>query len=107
MREKMFETQVKKFLRDQGCWVLKTWSNGIQREGVPDLLVSCNGYFVGVELKAPDGQPTELQLWNIRRIRESGGFAMVLYPSAFDDFKQFIVGLKQDSFTRESEVIWK
>ena len=37
MTEKQFENKVKKFLKEQGCWVLKTWSNGVQRKGVPDL----------------------------------------------------------------------
>lgn len=107
MREKAFENQVKGFLKDEGCWVLKTWSNGIQRQGVPDLLVCCNGYFVGVELKNEAGHPSELQVWNVEKIRESGGFAMVLYPSAFEQFKSFVRDLKKGFFSRESEVIWK
>ena len=90
MTEKDFEKKVKKFLSDQGCWVLKTWSNGIQREGVPDLLVCCNGYFIGIELKAANGHPSELQKWNIKQIRNSGGIAIVLYPDQFDDFKTMI-----------------
>lgn len=92
--EKHFENKVKKFLKDQNCWVLKTWSNGVQRSGVPDLLVCCNGYFLGVELKAENGKPSELQLWNIEKIRESGGIAIVLYPDQFESFKEFIDYIK-------------
>lgn len=66
-----------------------------------------NGYFVGVEVKGDDGKPSELQLRNVNKIRCAGGFAMVLYPSAFDRFKGFVDGLNHDCFTRESEVIWK
>lgn len=94
MKEKQFEQQVKKYLADQKCWVLKTWSNGIQREGIPDLLVCCNGYFIGIELKAEKGKPSALQLWNIAEIIEAGGYAFTLYPDQFDDFKEFIFGLK-------------
>lgn len=93
MREKQFEQQVKAFLKEQNCWVLKTWSNGIQREGVPDLLVCCNGNFVGIELKNERGKPSALQLWNIDEIIKSGGLAFTLYPDQFDDFKRFIFGL--------------
>lgn len=107
MKEKTFENQVKKFLKDEGCWTLKTWSNGIQRKGIPDLLVCCNGYFLGVELKNEVGKASELQLWNVQKIRESGGFAYVLYPSGFEEFKQIVKGLKQDHFTREKEAILK
>lgn len=90
MKEKAFEKQVKEFLKDQGCWVLKTWSNGIQREGVPDLLVCVNGWFVGVELKAANGKPSALQLWNIEQIRAADGIAIVLYPDQFENFKHLI-----------------
>lgn len=92
--EKNFENKVKSFLKDQGCWVLKTWSNGVQRSGVPDLLVCCNGYFLGVELKAESGKPSELQLWNIEKIREAGGIAIVLYPDQFERFRELIDTLK-------------
>ena len=92
--EKNFENKVKSFLKDQGCWVLKTWSNGVQRSGVPDLLVCCNGYFLGVELKAESGKPSDLQLWNIEKIREAGGIAIVLYPDQFERFRELIDTLK-------------
>lgn len=107
LREKTFENQVKAFLKDEGCWVLKTWSNGIQRQGVPDLLVCCNGYFLGIELKNEVGHPSDLQMWNVREIRKAGGFAIVLYPSAFERLKAFVKDLKQDLYTRESEETWK
>ena len=91
MREKTFELQVRLFLTDDcKCWVLKTWSNGVQREGVPDLLVCCNGFFLGVEIKAERGRPSSLQEREIKKIRESYGIGIVLYPDQFDDFKELI-----------------
>ncbi len=89
-KEKQFEQKVKKFLEEQHCWVLKTWSNGVQREGIPDLLVCCDGYFVAVELKAETGKPSKLQLWNIEKIREADGIAIVLYPDMFEQFQHMI-----------------
>lgn len=86
----MFENKVKAFLKERGCWVLKTWSNGVQREGVPDLLVCCKGVFLGVELKNEVGKPSELQLWNIKKIREAGGIAIVLYPDQYEEFRKLI-----------------
>lgn len=88
--EKRFEMQVKQFLRSKGCWVLKTWSNGVQRDGVPDLLVCCNGYFLGVELKAQHGMPSELQKWNIDEIRKAAGIGIILYPDHFEAFKALV-----------------
>ena len=89
-QEKQFENQVKRFLKDNGAWFVKTWSNGIQRKGIPDIIACVNGYFVGIELKAERGKPSELQLWNIAKIRESGGIGIVLYPDQFDMFKRII-----------------
>ena len=92
--EKNFENRVVKFLESQGCWCIKYFANAYTKSGVPDLLVCCNGHFLGVELKGPKGRPSELQKWNIQKIKEAGGIAMVLYPKDFDDFKELIYDLK-------------
>ena len=89
--EKNFENKVKKFLKGNGCWVLKYWAgSAYTKSGIPDLLVCCNGYFLGVEVKAPNGKPSELQLYNVRKIREAHGIGIVLYPDQFDDFKYMV-----------------
>lgn len=106
-QEKSFENKVKKFLEEQGAWFVKFFANSHTKKGVPDILACVNGHFVGVEVKAQNGKASPLQLYNVDKIRESGGFAMILYPSAFDRFKDFVVKLKQDNYIRDSEVIWK
>ena len=94
--EKTFENKVKAYLKEQGCWFVKYWSGNAQngrkftKDGVPDLLVCCNGFFLGIELKAENGKPSELQLWNLKQIDNAGGFGIVLYPHQFDDFKAWI-----------------
>lgn len=92
--EKNFENRVKKFLKDEGCWYLKTWGGGMQRSGIPDLLICCNGRFVGVELKSDVGRPSPLQKYEIEQIQTSNGIALVLRPDGFDAFKKMIGGLK-------------
>ena len=94
-REKQFENKIKKFLKEQNCYYIKYWGGGqFTKSGVPDLLICCNGYFVAVEVKAENGKPSELQLYNIDEIKKAGGFAMILYPNQFDNFKKFIKLLK-------------
>lgn len=90
LSEKAFETKVKEYLHSQDCWVLKTWGGGMQRSGIPDLLVCCNGYFLGIELKAEKGKPSELQKWNIDKIHEADGYGIILYPDKFEEFKDLI-----------------
>lgn len=92
--EKNFENKVKAFLKSQGCWFIKYWGGGqFTKSGIPDLLVCCKGHFLGVELKATNGKPSELQLYNIEKIKEAGGIALVLYPEDFDRFKEFVKNL--------------
>lgn len=92
--EKNFENKVKDYLKQQGCYFIKTHGDRFSKIGTPDLLINCNGFFIGCELKAPNGKPSELQLYHIDQIIKSGGLAMVLYPKDFDRFKKLIEFLK-------------
>ena len=105
-QEKNFENKVKGFLKEQGCWQLKTWSNGVQRSGVPDLLVCCKGQFVGIELKAQNGKPSALQIYNLRKIEESGGYGVLLYPCDFELLKGFINALN-GGFSKNASYFYK
>ena len=102
--EKNFENRLKKFLEDENCWFVKFFANAYTKSGIPDLLVCCNGYFLGVEVKAPNGKPSELQKRNIKKINEScGGIGIVLYPDQFDDFKDLIHNLNDG----KEMIAWK
>lgn len=105
--EKNFENKVKEYLSDMGAWHVKFFANRMTKIGVPDILACVNGYFVAVEVKASNGRPSDLQIYNIQKIREAGGFAVILYPSGFEQFKRFIEDLKSEKFNREMEVILK
>ncbi|MBR5823770.1 MAG: VRR-NUC domain-containing protein [Paludibacteraceae bacterium] len=94
--EKTFENKIKQFLKEKGCWHVKFFANGYTKVGVPDILACVNGQFVAIEVKAPNGKPSALQLYNIEEIKKSGGTAMVLYPKDFDSFKEIIIGLLQE-----------
>jgi len=88
MTEKQFENKVKNFLKENNCWYVKYWGGShFTRAGIPDLLCCIGGKFVALELKSDTGKPTELQKWNLRKIRESGGLGMVLYPDQFEEFQ--------------------
>lgn len=106
-QEKTFENKVKRFLEKEGAWHVKFFANSFTKSGIPDILACVNGYFVAIEVKAQNGKPSELQLYNIRKIREAGGFAVVLYPSGFEKFKKFILDLKQERFNQNMEEVMK
>lgn len=89
--EKNFENKVKKFLEEKNCWFLKYWGGAAYtKSGIPDLLVCCNGFFLGVEIKAPKGKPSPLQIHNLKQIHEVGGLAVLLYPDNFTLFQNMV-----------------
>ncbi len=93
--EKNFENRVKTFLKDKGAWVLKYWGGAdYTKRGVPDLLVCFNGRFIGIELKAPRGKPSDLQIYNLREIDRSGGYAVLLYPDDYPIFQTLIQAIQ-------------
>lgn len=95
-QEKQFENRIKKYLTENDIWHVKYFANGFTKSGIPDILACCNGHFVGIEVKAENGKPSPLQIHNIEKIRESGGYAMIVKPSQFDELKQLIQELLND-----------
>lgn len=89
--EKQFENKVKTFLKDNGCWFLKYWGGAAYtKSGIPDILVCCKGRFMAVEVKAPNGKPSDLQIYNLRQIDRAGGLSILLYPKDYDLFKRLV-----------------
>jgi hypothetical protein len=76
------EAKAKKYVRDilnlyAPIYYLSTVTGGFGRSGAPDITGCHNGRYFGIEVKA-DTELTELQRDNLDRVREAGGFAMVL-----------------------------
>ena len=111
-KEKRFEEKVKNFLESNGIYPLgtpkqkikvkpigyweKRWGGSVYvKRGLPDLHIVVNGINLDVELKAEDGEPSDLQEFMIKQMVEAGGIAFVLYPKDFEDFKQLIYKLKE------------
>ena len=51
-QEKNFENKIKAYLKDQNCYFVKYFANRMTKAGIPDILASVNGCFVGIEVKA-------------------------------------------------------
>lgn len=105
--EKAFETRVKKFIEDEGGWQVKFFANRMTKKGIPDILACINGYFVAIEVKAQNGEPSELQIHHCEEIRKAGGFAFVLYPSGYYAFQSFVKNLKREKFSRNLPLIMR
>ena len=109
--EKRFEKKVERYLESVGVyqagfpsdrmeaeqvgWFTKIWGGGYQKSGIPDLILCVNGIFISVELKAPNGRPSELQKMNTARINQSNGIGIILKPDGFEAFKEIMKGVIQ------------
>jgi len=94
-KEKSFETKVKDYIENYGGWFIKYWGGGkYTKTGIPDLLACINGDFYGIEVKSETGKPSTLQLMNLNKINNAGGYAILLYPKDFENFKKLIQGDK-------------
>ena len=89
-QEKQFENKIKKYLNDNNIWHVKYFANGFTKSGIPDILACCNGRFLAIEVKAENGRPSELQLHHIEKIKQSGGRAVIVKPSQFEELKELI-----------------
>lgn len=77
-QEKNFEKRLKKYLDKYGCWWIKYWAGAAYtKTGIPDILCSSDGCFLGIEVKGPDGEPSLLQLRNLKKSDNQEG--MVSY----------------------------
>lgn len=76
------EARVKQRIKDvlfvHNAYRVMPVSNGMGAHGIPDFLVCHCGRFIAIEAKAGKGQPTELQLSNLRQIEATGGVALVI-----------------------------
>lgn len=68
------------------------------------MLCCVNGHFVAIEVKAANGKPSELQEWNIQKIKDARGIGIILYPKDFNKFKQLVRALKQTD--KDYSMLW-
>lgn len=103
--EKRFEEKIKAYLKSINAWEIKYWGGAkFTKSGIPDILSCVNGFFVAIEVKGPNGHPTNLQLYQIREIRKAGGIAFVLYPKQFGKFKELCGALKGGMWSKADDL---
>ena len=87
MKESVLCTKIVNYLRDEGAYVEKIWGGGFQKAGIPDIIASYKGVFLGIEVKVGSNGPSPIQKKKIQLINESGGIGIVVW-----DFES-VVGL--------------
>lgn len=110
--EKQFEEKLKAWLESEGIYALgtpvqdmttppcgyweKRWGGGKYiKAGMPDMHIVVNGASLEVELKAPNGRPSELQIQKLNQIDDAGCIGVVLFPKDFPKFQKLIQYIKK------------
>ncbi len=88
--EKKVKTKVKKILKDLSCYYCMPSTNGYGSSGVPDIIASYRGKFIGIECKANGNKPTALQEKNLKDIKNSLGQSLVIDEKNVDMLELFI-----------------
>lgn len=73
------KAKIKAYLKSLGVWSCTPVGSMYMSAGVPDILCCWQGYFVGIEVKAPgnEGRTTALQDFQLDAIQKAGGIAIV------------------------------
>lgn len=77
MTEQDIQRKIIKYLESIGAYVVKVVASN--KSGTPDILACYRGIFLAIEVKRPETKTnvSELQIYNIKKIKEAGGIAIV------------------------------
>jgi hypothetical protein len=92
--EAKVKAKVKKILDIVGCYYFFPQTGGYGSSGVPDIVVCHQGKFIGIECKARDNKPTELQKHNLELIKKNKGLALVINESNIEELVTIMKGTK-------------
>ena len=70
-KETKIQRDIQKYLNNRKIF---NWRNSDSKtSGMPDLMACYKGYLVALEVKTPEGRPTEIQVKTLEAIRNAGG----------------------------------
>ena len=78
-KEQLVQRKIIKYLEARGAYVVKVVT--ANRAGIPDILACYKGRFIAIEVKRPEtkGNVSELQIYNIKKVKEAGGISFVAW----------------------------
>lgn len=94
MKEQDIQRKIIKYLESVGAYVVKVVASN--KSGTPDILACYRGIFLAIEVKRPETKTnvSELQIYNIKKIKEAGGVAIVSWD--LDIVKATIEGINSN-----------
>lgn len=100
--EKKFENRTKNFCKRNGIFCIKQFGGQVftrsgmpikTRAGIPDLILCCGRFFVGLELKSDSGTPRDDQILTLREIENAGGIAICAKEKNEKELRKMLLSL--------------
>ena len=79
-------------LKELGAYYFYPVTGGYGSSGVPDIVGCYGGKFFGIECKAGNNKPTELQKKNLQAIADAGGIALIVNEANIDSVVSVLKG---------------
>ena len=76
--ESKVKAKIHAILKEHRAYAVNYIGGISANNGTPDILACLNGRFIGIEAKSGPNKPTDLQTFNLKRIAEAGGLALVI-----------------------------
>jgi Holliday junction resolvase len=76
--ESKVKSSVTTILKRLGIYYFYPVTGGYGSSGVPDIVCCYDGVFVAIECKAGHNKPTPLQEAQMQKIRQAGGYTIVI-----------------------------
>lgn len=77
-REANFSREVVKYLKSRGALVNVNTANIFEVVGRSDVEACYDGHYIALELKTGNYQPDALQIRYLQKVRDAGGYALLL-----------------------------
>lgn len=94
MDEGKLTRNIKEHLISRGAYAEVIWGGGFQASGIPDILASYKGRFLGLEVKLEYNKPSEIQKAKLMLINRSGGIGRVV--RSVDEVEKILIELDRE-----------
>ena len=88
--EAKVKQQIKQILKELDLWYFMPPANGYGRSGIPDFIGCLKGRLIAIEAKAGKGKTTALQDREIQKIKDAGGFVLIVNESNIHTLKDLV-----------------
>jgi hypothetical protein len=90
--EKKVKLKVCAKLKELGAYFFYASTGGYGASGVPDIIASYKGRFIGIECKANGNKATALQQKHLREISIAGGISLIIDETNIGMLEYYVTG---------------